>query len=420
VHAQLKTATAVICLAITTFLFGACTAENSGNPPSQAAPTSAPSTAQPAPAVAQSTPVTATNSSTTAPGALNPAASVYQQNGASVVNITSLAVVRTRQGQAQLPQGVGSGFIIDGDGRIATNNHVVQDADQLSVTFQDKTTVPARLVGRDPDNDLAVIQVDPNAQDDKGASIRDRIRPVVFADSDKVVIGETAVAIGSPLGLQQTVTEGIVSARRDPGEESPIPGQQLDLLGGGIQTDAAVNPGNSGGPLINAAGQVIGVNSAILSQSGGNEGIGFAIPANVVKRVLPELIQNGTYRHPMLGVTTVPLSQLGPTARQQLGLPHNQKGLLVVDATGPAQQAGIRGGNRPVTVGGDQIRAGGDVIVAIDGRSVATGGELRAFIENSKHPGDQVTVTVLRNGQTQDLPVSLGERPPAQPQQPVR
>jgi S1-C subfamily serine protease len=350
----------------------------------------------------------------------NPAISVYQQNGPSVVNITSLAVVRTRQGQATQPQGIGSGFMIDDQGRIVTNNHVVQDADQLAVTFQDKSTVPARLVGRDPDNDLAVIQVDPNATDDAGAAIRDRIKPVTMADSDQVTIGETAIAIGSPLGLQQTVTEGIVSARRDPGEEAQVPSQQLELLGGAIQTDAAINPGNSGGPLFNASGQVIGVDSAILSQSGGNEGIGFAIPTNVVKRVTPELIQTGRYRHPLLGVSGIPLAQIGQGARQQLGLGASQKGLLVVEVSDGAQQAGIRGGGRRVTIGGEQLVAGGDIIVAIDGRSVSTGGEVRAYIENTKPPGDTVTVTVVRNGQRQDFPVTLGERPPQQQQLPGR
>src|SRR5205085_6090926 len=190
------------------------------------------------------------------------------------------------------------------------------------------TTVRADLLGRDPDNDLAVIKVDPNATDSDGRAIADRIRPITMGDSEQVTIGETAVAIGSPLGLAQTVTEGIISARRNPGEESPVPGDQLNLLGGAIQTDAAINPGNSGGPLFNAAGQVIGVNSAILSQSGGNEGVGFAIPTSTVVRVVPELIQSGTYRHPFLGVTAVSLSAISQSARQQLGLAPAQKGIL--------------------------------------------------------------------------------------------
>jgi 2-alkenal reductase len=356
-----------------------------------------------------------------APGAQNPAVGVYQQNGPSVVNITSLAVLTGFGSQSQQqvqPQGIGSGFFIDTDGRIVTNNHVVQDADQLAVTLQDKTTIPAELLGRDPDNDLAVIKVDPNATDSDGKAVGDRIKPVTLGDSEQVTIGETTIAIGSPLGLQQTVTEGIVSARRNPGEESPVPGNQLDLLGGAIQTDAAINPGNSGGPLFNAAGQVIGVNSAILSQSGGNEGVGFSIPINAVKRVAPELIQNSKYRHPQLGVSTIALSDLSPQAKQQLGLQPTQKGLLVEQVTAGAQQAGIQAGSRHVVLGNQAILTGGDIIVATDGRAVATSGELRGLIENSKHPGDAAVVTVLRNGQRQDITVTLSERP-AQAQTPT-
>jgi S1-C subfamily serine protease len=376
------------------------------------------SSASPAASAGTGLQVAAANAQTQAAqpaaGFQNPAVAVYQQNGASVVNITSLAVVSTRFGQQpqQQPQGIGSGFFIDTDGRIVTNNHVVQDANQLSVTLSDKSTVQAKLLGRDPDNDLAVIQVDPSTTDSDGRAIADRIKPVTLGDSDQVTIGETAVAIGSPLGLQQTVTEGIVSARRNPGEEpAGGPANQLDLLGGAIQTDAAINPGNSGGPLFNASGQVIGVNSAILSQSGGNEGVGFSIPINVVKRVAPELIQTGRYRHPQVGVTSVALADISPQAKQQLGIPVNQKGLLVQQVTAGAQEAGIQAGTRRVAFGNETILAGGDIIVAIDSQPVATGGDLRGWIENQRHPGDTVTVTVLRDGQRQDIQVTLSERP---------
>jgi S1-C subfamily serine protease len=189
------------------------------------------------------TPVSPATTSTDTVAVADAPVLVYEQNGASVVNITSLAVVRTVFGTAQQTQGVGSGIMIDASGRIVTNNHVVQDADQLAVTFQDRSTTPATLLGRDPDNDLAVIQVDPRATDDTGLPIADRLRPVALGDSDRVRIGEQAIAIGSPLGLQQTLTAGIVSARRSPGEEST---DQLQLIGGAIQTDAAINPGNSG------------------------------------------------------------------------------------------------------------------------------------------------------------------------------
>jgi S1-C subfamily serine protease len=354
----------------------------------------------------------------------NPAISVYDQNGGSVVNITSLAVLTSLgaggpQQQVQ-PQGVGSGFFIDSDGRIVTNNHVVQDADQLAVTLQDKTTVQATLLGRDPDNDLAVIKIDPAATDQNGQAIGNRIKPATLGDSDQVTIGETAIAIGSPLGLQQTVTEGIISARRNPGDESPVPGAQIaDILGGALQTDAAINPGNSGGPLFDAGGLVIGVNSSILSQSGGNEGVGFSIPINVVKRVAPELIQSGHYAHPQLGVTTIALSDVSPQAKQQLGMSPTQKGLLVEQVTSGAQQAGIQPGVKRVQLGNQTLLIGGDIIVGIDGQPVTTSGDLRGWIENNKHPGDTSTVTVVRNGQRQDIPVTLSERPPSQsPAQP--
>jgi S1-C subfamily serine protease len=391
-------------------------------PPTQAPAAQAPTVAaRPQSAAASSVPAAPIASVRASPlvqasaGAPNPAIAVYQQNGGSVVNITSLALITRAGQQSQQPQGIGSGFVIDPDGRIVTNNHVVAEADQLAVTFQDRTSIAATLVGRDPDNDLAVIQVDPNATDSEGRTIRDRIRQVTLGDSDQVTIGETAVAIGSPLGLQQTVTEGIVSARRTPGEEAPGRGPQLDLIGGAIQTDAAINPGNSGGPLFNAAGQVIGVNSAILSQSGGNEGVGFAIPINVVKRVAPELIQTGRYRHPLVGVTSIALADLSPQVKQQLGLAADLKGLLVQQVTDGALQAGVQAGTRRVNIANQGIQTGGDIIVAIGGQPVATGGDLRGWIENNKHPGDTVSLTVLRNGQRIDLQVTLTERPPPQP-----
>jgi len=406
---------AIVSSATTAAVFSACAIQTQSRP--EAAPTSsssAPVASAPAPA---SVPVVQASPAIQAIG-VNPAVSVYQQAGASVVNITSLAVIGRRSGQPlQLPQGVGSGFVIDTDGRIVTNNHVVQDAAQLAVTFQDRTSVPAELIGRDQENDLAVIKVDPNATDSDGRPIRERIRPAALGDSDQVTVGETAIAIGSPLGLQQTVTAGIVSARRNPGEESQQRGAQLELLGGAIQTDAAINPGNSGGPLFNAAGQVIGVNTAILSQSGGNEGVGFAIPINVAKRVWPELVQTGRYRHPQVGVTSVALNDLSPQAKQELGIPTNLKGLLVQQVTAGAQQAGIQAGNRRVQIGNEAIMTGGDIIVAIDGQPVSSGGDLRGWIENNKHPGDQVTITVLRDGQRVDVAVTLSERP-TQAQQP--
>ena len=340
------------------------------------------------------------------------AAAVYRQAGASVVNITSLAVVRSQMSgtTTQRAQGTGSGFIIDRDGHIVTNNHVVEDADQLAVTFQDKTTVPARLVGRDPENDLAVIRVDPNATDASGRRIAELIKPVALGDSDRIEIGEEAIAIGSPLGLQQTVTLGIVSAVRLPSEEIG-PGQELPLLGGAVQTDAAINPGNSGGPLFNASGEVIGVNSAGLAPAGSSIGLNFAIPINVVKRVAPELINRGCYRHPLIGVSALPLSQIGPALKEQLGLPTTLRGLLVQEVSAGAARAGVRVGARQINAGGVPLRVGGDIITGIDGRQVATGGDLRAYVENNKRPGDTVSLTLQRDGQPVQVQVNLTPRP---------
>ncbi len=236
---------------------------------------------------------------------------------------------------------------------------------------------------------------------------------MVLGDSDELRIGETALAIGSPLGLQQTLTQGIVSAVRPPDED--FGGGSIDLSGGAVQTDASINPGNSGGPLFDASGQVIGVNTFIATVSGGSQGLGFAIPINVVKRIVPDLIQHGVYRHPELGITGVPLAALGRQTRQQLGIPADvDEGVLVLQVSGGAQQAGIQVGTTQVQAGGQAIPAGGDIVVAVDGRSIGTPGQLRAYVENNKRPGDTVTVTVLRNGQRQDVPVVLGERP-AQP-----
>ena len=351
-----------------------------------------------APAAATSGPRAATG------GDDSPAISVYDANGARVVNIISASAVPSTSGGGPPRQGVGSGFVYDTAGHIITNDHVLQDAAELQVTFKDRTTKAAKLVGRDPETDLAVIQVD-NLGD---------VTPVTLGDSDTLRIGQLAFAIGSPLGLQQTMTQGIVSALRIPGEDTT--NGIVDLLGGAVQTDASINPGNSGGPLFNAAGEVIGVNTAILSQSGGNEGLGLAIPINVVKRVVPQLIETGHYRHPQLGIIGISLSVLGAQARQQLGIPATaEDGIYVVQVSDAAQQAGVRAGTTAVQIGAVRMPAGGDVITAIDGRTVSTPSELRAYIDNAKHPGDVVTLTILRGGQEMSLPVTLGERPQATP-----
>jgi len=255
------------------------------------------------------------------------------------------------------------------------------------------------VVGRDPDTDLAVLQIPSPAG----------IEPVQLGDSDGLRIGEPAVAIGSPLGLRQTVTQGIVSALRAPGEESAT--GPIGLLGGAVQTDAPINPGNSGGPLFDATGRVVGVNTAIITSSGGSEGLGLAIPINVVKRIVPDLIQYGQYRHPELGVSGIPVSALGQLARRQLGIPESiEDGVLVLQVSDAARQAGVQVGTTPVVVGALRAMAGGDIVVAVDGRPVGTPGELRGIIDTTRRPGDTVTLTIARGGQQVEVPVQLGER----------
>jgi S1-C subfamily serine protease len=381
-------------------------------------PTSSPD-GSPIPPIATMTPVprqTATPIAAAPPTTVLPAGSgvrttvatdVYRMNGQSVVNITSLALVQTRRGTAE-QQGIGSGFVIDNRGYIVTNEHVVHNAQELTVTFFDGSTVVAELVGSDPDNDLAVVRVDPSA-DAAGKPVGSILKSVKLGDSSTLVVGEDLVAIGSPFGLQQTVTKGIVSAIRAPGEE--LTQGDLPLLGGAVQTDAAINPGNSGGPLFNAAGEVIGVNTFNVGSSGGSVGLGFAIPVNIVKRVVPDLIEHGCVRHPVIEISVIPLSQIGQSAKRDLGLPTAQKGLLVQGSSGGAAAAGIKAGSRAVSLGGGQIRIGGDIVVAIDGQPTASEGDLRAYVENNRKPGDTVSVTILRDGQRQDMKVVLGTSP---------
>ncbi len=328
-----------------------------------------------------------------------PAQAIYADNGARVVNIVSSAVLNTVLGPSPVPQGSGSGFVYDSLGHIVTNDHVIDDSLQLEVNFANRTSEPAQIVGRDPDTDLAVLQIQPPPG----------LEPVRLGDSDSLHIGQVAVAIGSPLGLRQTVTQGIVSALRAPGEESAS--GPIGLLGGAVQTDASINPGNSGGPLFDVTGDVVGVNTAIITSSGGSEGLGLAIPINVVKRIVPDLIQYGKYRHPDLGVSGIPVSALGQMARQQLGIPDSvEDGVLVLQASDAAQQAGVQLGTTPVVVGALRALAGADIVVAVDGQPVGTPGEMRGLVDNTHRPGDTVTLTVERGGQQVGIPLQLGER----------
>ena len=312
---------------------------------------------------------------------------LYQRVSPSVVYIE----ITTRSNQT----GSGSGFVWDTEGHIVTNNHVVESASRIKVTFADGTTAQAKVVGTDADNDLAVIKVDVAAS---------RLHPVQLGDSDALRVGQRAIAIGNPFGFEQTMTTGIVSGLgRVVRQESGFSLPQL------IQTDAAINPGNSGGPLLDSHGRVIGVTTLIYSNSGTNAGVGFAVPVNTVKRVAPSLIATGGYADAWLGIQGMSITtQLA----EALDLSVKQ-GVLVqtVVEGGPAAQAGLQGGNRQVRFEGATLVSGGDIILAIDGLEVQDMDNLIVYLADHTSVGQKVTLTVLRNGAKRSVTVTLGERP---------
>jgi S1-C subfamily serine protease len=322
---------------------------------------------------------------------------VYQQASPAVVTVTSTVVGTSALSSTAPQQGTGSGFVIDQDGHIVTNNHVVQDANRLEVTFIGGTTVPARLVGRDPFFDLAVIKVDPTGS---------ALSTVTLGDSDQAQIGDLAIAIGNPFGLEGTVTTGVISARRATVPEPEGGGVLIDA----IQTDASINPGNSGGPLLNASGEVIGINTlARLGVSGGTAGINFAIPINAAKRIIPSLVQTGSYSHPYLGVGTVPITS---SIAQELSLPVDS-GLIVqtVEPGSGAARAGVQAAGPPRQIRSREVGVGGDIIVAVDGQPLKQAADLLTYLERNKSPGASVNLTILRGGQQQTVTVTLGARP---------
>ncbi len=314
---------------------------------------------------------------------------VYRKNIPSVVNITSKAVTFDFF-YGLLPQeGQGSGFVIDKEGHVLTNYHVIADARQVEVTMHNRKKFRATVVGTDPAHDLAVIKIEaPN------------LTPAVLGDSHNLQVGQKVYAIGNPFGLAGTMTRGIVSSIRPVKEPN---GATIDEA---IQTDAAINPGNSGGPLMNGHGEVIGINTMILSNVGQNAGIGFAIPINAAKAVLNDLVTLGRVRRPALGVSTIPV---GPELAEQMGLPVDF-GLLIVKVLPgqAAERAGLRGGSERAYLGNIPIMLGGDLIVAIDGENVQDQQDL-AQVMNAHRAGDTVKVTVYRAKQKLEVTVTLGE-----------
>jgi S1-C subfamily serine protease len=313
--------------------------------------------------------------------------SVYARVGPAVVCVTA---------QQHFGECIGSGFIIDREGHIITNNHVATAAEDLLVTLADEHSVPAEIVGTDPGSDLAVLDIDVPAEE---------LTVAELGESATLQVGQRAIAIGNPFGLERTITIGVISslARTLPRDDSDF---QLAEV---IQTDAAINPGNSGGPLLNSQGQVIGVNSAIRTTSGVNMGVGFAIPVDIVKRVAPELIAQGRYRHPWLGVSGRSLSP-EIVDKAQLAV---ENGVLIFDVVpgSPADKAGLRGGNQQVVVSGVPMLVGGDVVIAIGPVEVKRFDDVVNHLAVHTSVGDVVTLTVVREGQQIEIGVTLEERP---------
>ena len=316
---------------------------------------------------------------------------IYDRTYKSVVEITVSSTSGSPFGNQQ-QQAQGSGFVYDSNGDIVTNQHVVSGATSMSVRFWNGATYKASLVGSDASTDLAVIRVDAPGS---------LLSPLTLGDSDKLQVGDGIVAIGSPFGLQETVTSGIVSALH---REMTAPNNFT--INDSIQTDAAINHGNSGGPLLNAQGQVIGINSQIDSQSGGSDGVGFAVPSDTVRAIASQLVQSGKVEHAYLGVQIVAIPS---DAAQQLGVPEGVEVTKVVSGT-PADDAGLRASTGQKTVDGQTYPTSGDVIVAFDGKSVSSAAALQTAVD-SKRPGDSVTITYVRDGKSKTVRVTLDTRP---------
>jgi S1-C subfamily serine protease len=318
---------------------------------------------------------------------------VYREVAPAVANILTKATEYDFFMDPVPVEGAGSGFVIDPHGYILTNFHVVQDAQSIEVVLGDKSRYPAKFIGADQRNDVALIKIDPKGK---------KLVALTLGDSSRLQVGQKVLAIGNPFGFQSTLTTGVVSALGRNVQTS-----QTTIIDEAIQTDAAINRGNSGGPLIDSHGDVIGINSAIYTPSGTTAGIGFAIPINTAKRIAHDLMTEGRVREAYLGVQTL---SVGGWLSQALDLPV-QDGLLIeeVKQGGPAAAAGLHGGNQQALAGMQRITIGGDVIVAIDGQEIANQSDMNLVL-NRKRPGDTVKVTVYRGGKKLDVPVKLGER----------
>lgn len=319
---------------------------------------------------------------------------IFERSESGVVRIN----VKRPDTDPRGPGGIGSGFVFDKNGHIITNEHVVQNAEKLVVTFLDGRSFRANIVGKDLFTDLAVIKVNASS---------DALFPLSIGDSSKLRVGEQIAAIGNPFGLSGSMTAGIVSqvGRLLPSQDR---GFQIPDI---IQTDAAINPGNSGGPLLNMRGEVVGINTAIQSESGEFAGVGFAIPSRTIQKIVPVLIEKGAYHHPWVGISG---RDIDPDLAQILNL-KDARGFLVINVLddSPAQKAGMRGTTETKEVDGLRYQIGGDVILAVDGKIVRKIDDILIHLQREKSVGDQMILQILRDGKATDIVITLEERPNA-------
>ncbi|RMG98447.1 MAG: PDZ domain-containing protein [Chloroflexi bacterium] len=317
---------------------------------------------------------------------------LYARVSPSVVHITSRIITMSFFFGPMPSEGTGSGFVLDKEGHIVTNFHVIEDAESIEVRFSDETSVPAEVIGVDPPNDLAVLKVNVPPE---------QLIPVELGSSADLRVGQRAIAIGNPFGLDRTLTTGVISALG-----RPLQRDDNSVIFNVIQTDAAINPGNSGGPLLDSRGRVIGVNTAIRQNA---EGIGFAVPVDTVQRVVPVLIEQGVYPHPWLGLLGYSIT---PELAQALRLPV-ERGVLVARLyrNGPAIEAGIQGAQREVIVGNRRFLIGGDIITAVNDTPIRDWNALSEYLELHTHVGETITLTILRDGQTLKIPLILQAQP---------
>jgi S1-C subfamily serine protease len=324
---------------------------------------------------------------------------LYERTEGSVVQVSS-----SSSGEGSR---LGTGFVFDDNGHIVTNHHVAEGSDDLNVTFVDGTIYSATVIGDDPYTDLSVLYV-------KDVP-KEKLAPLPLADSTKARVGESVAAIGNPFGLSSSMTSGIISGtgRLIPSQEG---GALQFFIPDIIQTDAAINPGNSGGPLLNTRGQVVGINTAIRSSTGAFEGIGFAVPSNTIAKIVPTLIEKGSFQHPWVGISGTDMT---PALAKALGIEDEPRGVLVVEVVqgSPADKAGIREGNRDTNVDGRNITLGGDIMLEIDGNPVRKLDDILVYLQREKTVGDTLDVTILRDGQLKNVQILLEARPAQQQQQ---